>query len=226
MIISRRRGTGCPLPAAAERVATSGRFGCHRDKPAPAGKPATNARWRVAAGAALACAAIALPAAAWAAPAANRPAHSATTAAPRCRAASSSGTTTVAWMGLPGDGYAGGVLYQLEFSNIGLHTCTLRDYPQVVAIANGHQAGLPAGHGPGTPPLVTLRPGATAHAVLNVHDAGALCPPTTATALSVTPPGQAIAWTPPVTVQVCRHRPTMDVAPVRSGTGVPFHTIR
>ena len=38
----------------------------------------------------------------------------------------------------------------------------------------GRQAGRPA-IWTGTPATVTLRPGATVHAVLDVHDAGALC---------------------------------------------------
>ena len=72
------------------------------------------------------------------------------------------------WTALPGDGYAGGVFYDLEFSNVGRHTCTLRGYPRVVAVSGGHQVGRGASHGSQKPLMVTLRPGATAHALLQV----------------------------------------------------------
>jgi hypothetical protein len=45
-------------------------------------------------------------------------AHAPGVATPAC-------TTIASWIGLPGDGYAGGQVVQLEFSNIGTVTCTL-----------------------------------------------------------------------------------------------------
>jgi hypothetical protein len=54
----------------------------------------------------------------------------------------------------------------------------------------GRQVGRPATW-IGTPATVTLKPGPTAHAVLNVHNAGALCSePQTSTYLNVIAPGQ------------------------------------
>jgi hypothetical protein len=69
--------------------------------------------------------------------------------------------------------------------------------------------------------------GATAHAVLNVHDAGALCAkPQTSTYLSVIAPGQRTAFPDPYQSLACPGKSVMHVNPVRPGTGVPFYTIR
>ena len=104
-------------------------------------------------------------------------------AAPAC-------TTTINWIGLPGDGHAGGQVVQLEFSNTGQVTCTLHGHPGVAQMDAGRQVGRPATW-TGTPATVTLKPGATAHAVLTVHDAGALCAkPQTSTYLSVIAPAR------------------------------------
>ena len=56
---------------------------------------------------------------------------------PRC----GTGALT-AWLGIPGNGYAGGVVYQLALSNTSTHACTLYGYPGVSALApGGHQLG-------------------------------------------------------------------------------------
>ena len=177
---------------------------------------------RLAAGVALACAAIALPAAALAT--SGTPGHPAApaVAAPACRAGG-----TEAWLGLPGDNAAGHSVYQLEFSNIGRHPCTLFGFPGVSAVnRRGHRVGLPAAE-EGTRRTVTLRPGATSHAILVVIDAFNLCAhPVSGAALRVFPPGQTHSQPVPLRVKVCPHRVTMVVLPVHSGTGIPQHTIR
>ena len=140
-------------------------------------------------------------------------------AAPAC-------TTTVNWIGLPGDGYAGGQVVQLEFSNTGKITCTLHGHPGVAQMNAGRQIGRPA-IWTGTPATVTLKSGATAHAVLTVHDAGALCAkPQTSTYLSVIAPGQRTVFPDPFQSRACPGKSVIHVAPVRPGTGVPFYTIR
>ena len=59
-------------------------------------------------------------------------------------------TTTVNWIGLPGDGYAGGQVVQLEFSNTGKVTCTLYGHPGVAQMNAGREAaGRPSGPAPG-----------------------------------------------------------------------------
>jgi hypothetical protein len=140
------------------------------------------------------------------------------TAAPAC-------TTTVNWIGLPGNGHAGGLQVQLEFSNTGRVTCTLHGHPGVTQMYHGKQVGLPARWG-GTPATVTLKPGATAHAVLNVTDAGILCSrPRPSDSLSVIAPGLKTAWPDPFQSTACPGKSVMLVGPVRAGVGVPFYTI-
>jgi len=176
---------------------------------------------RIAGGFALAGMAVLLPVTALAAPAG--PGHR---AAPPVPAACTSGNTRV-WIGLPGDGTAGATFYQLQFSNIGRRPCTFFGFPGVSAIrANGHQAGLGAGR-TGVPRLVVLIPGATAHAVLRVTDAGAVCahPVRTAT-LKVFPPGQRHAQFVPLATEACLHQRVLRVRPVTRGTGIPGFTIR
>ena len=139
------------------------------------------------------------------------------TVAPAC-------TTTVNWIGLPGDGHAGGVQVQLEFSNTGRVTCTLYGHPGVTQTYHGKQVGLPARWG-GTPATITLKPGATAHAVLNVTDAGILCSgPRPSDSLSVIAPGLKTAWPDPFQSSACAGKSVMLVGPVRAGVGVPFYT--
>ena len=174
---------------------------------------------RLAAGVALACAAIALPAAALAAT--GTPSRPAIAAVPGCGAAS-----TQVWLGLPGDGTAGAVFYQLEISNVGHRTCSLFGYPGVSAVSGGRQVGLPASHS-GVRHTVILRPGATSHVILAVGDAGAFCAhPVPAAQLRVFPPNQTHSQLVELRVQVCPHRVTMHVLPVRPGTGIPHFTIR
>jgi Protein of unknown function (DUF4232) len=133
--------------------------------------------------------------------------------------------TTVNWIGLPGNGYAGGQEVQLEFSNTGTVTCTLYGHPGVAQMNAGRQVGLPATW-TGTPATVTLKPGATAHAVLNVTDAGAICSkPRTATYLNVIAPGLKTAWPDPFQSLACPGKSVMRVNPVKTGVGVPFYTI-
>jgi len=133
-------------------------------------------------------------------------------------------TTTVNWIGLPGAGYAGGVQVQLEFSNTGKVSCTLYGHPGVTQMYHGKQVGLPAKWG-GRPATVTLRPGATAHAVLNVTDAGILCSgPRPSDSLSVIAPGLKTAWPDPFQSSACPGKSVMLVGPVRAGVGVPFYT--
>jgi hypothetical protein len=145
-----------------------------------------------------------------------------------CRAAS-----TEVWAPVEGAGTAGTIYYELEFSNVGHHTCTLRGYPSVWAITQGGvKIGVPAMHR-GVPRMVTLRPGETAHAVLGVTTTGAVCGTQGAmgTGLRVVPPGQTLPKTPGerdevehFPLQVCTSQSSMHVFPVHAGTGIPNYT--
>jgi hypothetical protein len=179
---------------------------------------------RLAVGAALACGAILLPTATVAASATS----GARASIQVCGAAS-----TEVWAAVEGDGTAGTIYYELEFSNVGHQPCTLHGWPSVWGVAaTGAEIGEPASHR-GTPTVVTLQPGATAHAILGVVDTGALCAgPGIATAgLRVVPPGQRFAGpageadlVENFPVRVCPHQSSMNVSPVHSGVGIPNYT--
>ena len=154
------------------------------------------------------------------------PARSAQGGQPAFAPACTDGQTQV-WAGVPGDGTAGAVFYQLEFSNTGAATCTLFGFPGVSAVRpNGHQVGLAASR-TGFHGLVTLMPGETGHAVLEVTDAGAVCAhPVKAAGLRVYPPGQTEAQPAQLAIQVCANRGTLQVRAVHAGTGIPGFTTR
>ncbi|MGD0873836.1 MAG: DUF4232 domain-containing protein [Acidimicrobiales bacterium] len=178
---------------------------------------------RLAVGLALACGVVAVPAATVVASAAS---GSPATVA-NCRASS-----TDVWAAVEGDGTAGTVFYELEFSNVGSRTCTLRGYPSVWAVSlSGHEIGRSASRR-GSPSTVTLHPGSTAHAILGVVDTGALCsgPGVAAAGLEVVPPGQSVPKASEADevenfpVRVCPDQSSMNVLPIRSGVGIPNYT--
>jgi Protein of unknown function (DUF4232) len=191
-------------------------------------KPTTRAARRGLAALALTCAAAAIPTTALAASGSPaKPAlaaQSAAAAAPRC----GTGSLT-AWLGIPGDAFAGGVNYQLELSNTSGHACTLYGYPGVSALGSGgHQLGSAAGRDHADPTrLVTLRRGATAHVVLQVTDVGnftpSTCGETTAVALRVYPPGATRSLGVPFTFRACSKKGPvyLHVRTTVGGTGIP-----
>ena len=192
-------------------------------------KPITRAARRGLAALALTGAAVVVPTAALAASGSpakpGLTARAASAAAlPRC----GTGSLT-AWLGIPGNGSAGGASYQLELSNTSGHTCTLFGFPGVSALAGGgHQLGSAAGrdHADRTR-LVTLGRGATAHAVLQITDVAnfpsATCGQTTAVALRVYPPGATRSLQVPFRFRACgKSGPVyLHVRTTVAGTGIP-----
>ncbi len=174
---------------------------------------------RIVAGVGLAAAAILLPTAALASPAAP---NSAASPAAVCAA-----TATRLWYAVPSDGAAGSSFWQIELSNIGHTTCTFFGYPGVSALdIHGHQVGLAATHS-GAKVTVTLRPGATAHFVLRVVDAGVVCAhPVNAVLLRVFGPGQLHAQRVGFASQQCPGKSVMSVDAVHPGPGIPGFTTR
>jgi hypothetical protein len=167
---------------------------------------------RLIGAAAIACAAALAPAAALAAT------SSPAAVTPRCTTAG-----LVVWLDVPpGDDYAGGAAYYLEFTNLSGHACTLRGYPGVSAVSlNGRQLGSPAGWGAPATTTVRLASGATATADLQIADPGGygnrcLLPPPwqqpwrhgtlpTAAGLRVYPPNQTASTVIPYPLQACAH---------------------
>lgn len=172
---------------------------------------------RLTGAAAIACAAALTPVAALATtgnPAAPAPAAS----TPRCVTPG-----LVIWLDVPpGNHYAGGAAYYLEFTNLSGHACTLRGYPGVSAVSlTGRQLGSPAGWGTPATTTVRLVSGATATADLQIADTGAygnecLLPPPwkqpwrpgtlpTAAGLRVYPPNQFASKVIPYPFPACAH---------------------
>jgi len=169
---------------------------------------------RLTGAAAIACAAALVPAAALAAT--SSPAAQNATASANC---ATSGL--VVWLNVPpGNNYAGGASYYLEFTNLSGHACTLRGYPGVSAVSlNGRQLGSPAGWGSPRATAVRLASGRTATAELQIADTGnysqcfqrlpqgpgmaGLLP--TAAGLRVYPPNQTASTVIPYPLRACAH---------------------
>jgi len=126
-----------------------------------------------------------------------------------------------------GQGYAGGVYVVIDFTNTGASTCSLFGYPGVSLVKGPPytQIGLAAKRSTTTPKkLVTLAPGATANALLQIVDAlnypSATCGPTKATALKIYPPNQTEPVYLPNTSNGCA-KPVqiMYIGAVRPGSG-------
>ena len=104
----------------------------------------------------------------------------------------------VIWMNTEGDGTAGSVYYNLEFTNLSGHTCTMFGYPGVSAVnLAGAQLGSAAHYSSvAKPAVVTIADGATASAVVQIVDVGVYpgtCVPAHAAGLRVYPPDQTAA---------------------------------
>ena len=118
-----------------------------------------------------------------------------------------------------GSGAAGSVYYNLKFKNIGVQICTLSGYPGVSAEVNGTTAGAPADRVAPFGSVVTLAPGATARAQLQIIDVfnypSAICKPVTATGLKVYPPDAVTSKLVPLNLSACTTKQVfMYVKPV------------
>lgn len=184
----------------------------------------TRAARRGVAATAMIAAAILVPTAALAT--SGRSAAPAGTAAPKCATAA-----LTAWMPAAGSGYAGGAVYELEISNISARACTLYGFPGVSALgSNGHQLGSPASWDHAHPSrLLTLSPGATAHAVLRIVDVSVFgnpqqpCHPTKAAALRIIPPNDRTSIKIPFSFNACATPGPiyLSVRTTQSGAGIP-----
>jgi hypothetical protein len=187
----------------------------------------SSASRRLAVGIAIAATAL-LPATALAAaPRTAASAASAASPAPRCGTAHPAlpGGAFV-WSANPGDGFAGGIGYEVEISNVGRHACTLRGVPGLAAVlGNGHQVGgkVPAS---GQGPLVTLNPRATAHFGLTIHDGGAICTHPLTVNVVVYLPGQKKGQAAYLTGEGCKGLPGAGIlaaTAISAGTGIPAY---
>jgi hypothetical protein len=111
---------------------------------------------------------------------------------------SCSGLTTDVWLNTQGNGTAGTIYYKLEFTNFTTKSCTFSGFPGVSAVSIfGKQVGAPARRD-GSAKTVTLKPGATAYAMLGIIFTSNFpvksCAPTTAAGLRVYPPNSTQSW--------------------------------
>jgi hypothetical protein len=123
-------------------------------------------------------------------------------------------------------GAAGTIYYPLDFTNASGSACTMYGYPGVAFVSSpgGSQVGAGAGRATGTiPALVTLAPGATAHATLAVSDVlignNCLSHQVQVSTVQVYPPDQYSALFAPLSRQGCADPSlvTMHVDTVSSG---------
>ena len=158
---------------------------------------------RLAGATVIACAAALIPVASLAATSA--PAAPAAAAPPACQTAG-----LVMWLS-DGNAAAGTFYYDLNFTNLSGHACTLRGHPGVSAVnLAGGRVGTPAGWGnPGNARLRTIRlaNGATATAVLAVTDVYNypvhVCHQVATAGLRVIPPNQFTSKLVPYPVRAC-----------------------
>jgi hypothetical protein len=130
-------------------------------------------------------------------------------------AAGCSTSTLVVWLDTQANGAAGSVTYNIEFTNLSTHTCTLGGYPGVSAVSLGsRQLGTSASRDTARRPhTVSLPPGHTRSASLRIVDAGnfpaSSCHPVTAAGIRVFPPNQTVAKVIPFPFAACsRSGPT------------------
>jgi hypothetical protein len=142
----------------------------------------------------------------------------ATAAVSRCTTAQ-----LVVWLNTSGSGAAGSSYYNLEFTNLSTHSCSLIGYPGVSAIGvAGQQLGSAASHdAEHADALITLSSGSansgldgfqtgnTATVVLQITDASnypnATCRRVAAAGLRVYPPNQTASKLVPFPFVACSH---------------------
>jgi Protein of unknown function (DUF4232) len=116
---------------------------------------------------------------------------------------------------------AGSTYYSIEFTNTSSSACTLYGYPGVSFVtASGSQVGTPATEDAVYPrQLVTLAPGATAHAELGVATAqnypSSTCSPVSVSRLKVYPPGQTAALFLAISTTACSN-PSVSILTVQT----------
>jgi hypothetical protein len=125
-----------------------------------------------------------------------------------------------------GGAAAGSTYYPIQFSNTGSSPCTLYGYPGVsfVSAAGGSQIGSAATRDPTLPAtLITLSPGQTVHATLQVVDAvnypSSGCGLVTAHWLKIYPPNQTAPVYVSFSAQTCSKPKTiLSVQTVQNGS--------
>ncbi len=127
-----------------------------------------------------------------------------TASTPRCAT-----SELVIWLETQGNGALGSIYYNLDFTNLSGHTCTLVGYPGVSAVdLAGHKLGSAASRDNSHAPVVVrLAIGASARAVLRIVEAGnfpsSACRQVAAAGLRVYPPNQTASKVVPFPFSAC-----------------------
>ena len=141
--------------------------------------------------------------------------------------AACNGAGVVVWLDTQGNGTAGSIYYNLEFTNLSGHTCRLEGYPGVSAESiTGSQIGSPATRDAAHKVVsVTLVEGASATAFLRVTDTAnipkAECRPTRAAGFKVYAPGSTVAKPVPYPFLSCGRLGTPSIEIESVGKFVP-----
>jgi Protein of unknown function (DUF4232) len=126
----------------------------------------------------------------------------------------------VIWLDTNGNGTAGAIVYDLNFTNQSGHRCTLRGYPGVSAInLRGGRLGSPATRNSANRVrTITLRNGHTATSQVKIDEAGnfspSFCGPVNAAGLRVFAPNQSSSKTVPFPFPACSRTGIMQVKAV------------
>jgi hypothetical protein len=126
-----------------------------------------------------------------------------------------------------GQGYAGGTYVVIDFTDTSGASCTLYGYPGVSLVSGPPyaQIGLAAKRTNTTPvKQITLAPGATANALLQIVDAlnfpTSTCSPVKSTNMRVFPPNQTISVYLPYASYGCsKSVQTLFIGAVQAGSG-------
>lgn len=122
----------------------------------------------------------------------------------------------VNWLNTSGNGYAGGVEYQLQFTNISTHACSLFGFPGVSAVnLAGHQLGAAARRSGNATTRATIAAGGHATAALQIVDTGnfspSACRAVTAAGLRVYAPNLTSSEVIPFPFSVCSRASTVSL---------------
>ena len=161
------------------------------------------------------------------APASSAPAAPASSASPAVAAPPACPTSSLRVKLGVAQGYAGGVYQVIDFTNASGASCTLYGYPgaSLVSAPPYAQIGLAATRASTAPvKLITLAPGATANAQLQIVDAlnfpTGTCSPVKAAYLRVYPPNQRVSVYLPNTPETCsKPVQTLSISAVQAGSG-------
>jgi hypothetical protein len=114
----------------------------------------------------------------------------------------------VNWLNTTGNGFTGGIGYQLQFTNISSHACSLQGFPSVTAVTLGdHPIGAPATHNGSAGAIIDVAAGGKAQASWLVADTGnfsaSTCKPVMAAGIRVSAPGTRSSDVIPFPFSVC-----------------------